>query len=346
MLRMNYTGYTMVQRVEISYKTIIFTVFFLILLWALFQIRDILFLMLISVVAASGLRPIVERIEKARIPRIMAILIVYACIITILFLLGAYMAPILTKQTTKLIQQIGYFFSFSFLAPYINISAATITENLTSISGNLFRATVEAFSWVINFFTFFVFTFYLLLERRHLRVFLRNFLGEEMKDRVVGMLLQMEIRLGSWVQGELVLGIIIGVVTYIGLLILNVEFALPLAIIAGVLELVPIIGPILAGIPAIIVALLVSPLHATLVVLLYFLIQQFENHLIVPVVMKKAVGVPPMISIMAILIGARLGGVIGAILAIPLFVCAQIVFQEFLLPNTNKPSVSKRTVKK
>jgi predicted PurR-regulated permease PerM len=324
----------MTQKVEISYKTIIFTVFFLIFLYIVFQIKDILFLLFLSVIAASGLRPVVNYIERAKVPRIFAILLVYLVVLILLFLLGAYITPILIKQTTRLVQQIGYFFSVSFLAPYIVITAERITDSLTSMTGNIYRATVEAFSILINFFTFFVFTFYLLLERRHLRVFLRNFLGEELKERIVKMLLLMELRLGAWVRGEAALGVIIGSITYIGLLLLNIEFALPLAIIAGLLELIPIIGPIISAVPAVIVALLISPLHATLVIALYFLIQQFENHLIVPLVMKRAVGVPPMVSIMSILIGARLAGVIGAVLSIPLFVCAQIVFHEYYIAKT------------
>lgn len=325
----------MAQRVEISYKTIIFTVGFLILLWVLFQIKDILYLLVFSVIAASGLRPVVISIERLKVPRVMAILIVYIFIIFVLFLLGAYITPILVKQTTRLVQEIGYFFSFSILAPYIDISAGRITDGITSMTGNIYRATVEAVSWLVNFFTFFVFTFYLLLERRHLRVFLRNFLGEEMKEKVVHMLLEMEQRLGAWVRGEAALALIIGSITYVGLLLLNIEFALPLAIIAGGLELVPIMGPIISAIPAVIVALLISPWHATLVIILYFLVQQLENHLIVPLVMKRAVGIPPMISIMAILVGARLGGIIGAILSIPLFVCAQIIFNEYYESKTS-----------
>jgi len=323
----------MPTRVEISYKTIVFTVAFFLFLWVIFQILDILFLLFLSVIAASGLRPVVDRIEQMNVPRVLAILIVYLVLIALIFLLGAYMIPILVKQTTRLVEALSYFFSLSFLSPYVDISATRVAEQLASVSGNIYRATVGAFSLIINFFTFFVFAFYLLLERRYLRVFLRNFFGEQMKERIVDVLLKMEQRLGAWVRGEIALGLIIGTMTYIGLLLLNVEFALPLAIIAGFLELVPIIGPIIAAIPAVIVALLINPFLAILVVILYFLIQQLENHLIVPMVMKRAVGVPPMISILSILIGARLAGTVGAIISIPVFVCAQIVLQEYFTSN-------------
>lgn len=326
----------MTQRIEISYKTIIFTVLFLISLWLLVQIREIIFLLILSVIAASGLRSVVNRLEGMKMPRVVAILIVYLILMSLIFLTLSSIIPLLIKQTNRLIQQLLYFFSFSFLAPYIDTSAARVTDQLASLSGNLYRATVGAISIIVNFFTFFVFTFYLLLERRHMRVFIRNFLGEEMKDRIVKVMLLIEDRLGAWVRGEVSLALIIGTLSFIGLTLLRVEFALPLAIIAGVLEVVPILGPIIAAIPAVIVASLVSPLLAVFVAVLYFLIQQLENHLIVPQVMKRAVGVPPMVSIVAILIGAKLSGVTGALLAIPLFVCAQIILQEFVTTKESK----------
>ncbi|MBI4129969.1 AI-2E family transporter [Candidatus Roizmanbacteria bacterium] len=321
----------MPQRIEISYKTIVFTVLFLLSLAVIFQIRDILFLLMLSFIAASGLRTTIERLERLGIPRVLAILLIYVVLISLLFLLLSVIVPVLLQQTTRLVQKLIEFFSFSFLAPYMNLSVGRIADQLTSLSGNIYRATVGAVGILVNFFTFFVFTFYLLLERRHMRVLLRNFLGEAMKERIVRVVLAIEERLGAWVRGEVSLALIIGTLSYVGLLLLNVDFALPLAIIAGILEVVPIVGPIISAVPAVIVASLISPWLAIAVVALYFLIQQLENHLIVPLVMRKAVGIPPMVSILAILVGTKLAGVTGAILSIPLFVCAQIIFQEFLI---------------
>jgi predicted PurR-regulated permease PerM len=319
------------RRIEISYKTIIFIVGFLLGLWFVFEIRDILSFVFLSLIVAAGLRAPVEWLEdRLKLPRMFAILIAYIVFICVLFILLYVMIPALVQQTIRLIQQLEYFFSISNLAPYINGSVDRITDQLTGITANIFRATLGAFSIVINFFTMLVLTFYLLLERRHMRVFLKNILGEDMKERVVNMILQIERRLGDWVRGELLLIIIIGVMSYIGLTLLNIEYALPLAILAGLLEIVPVVGPIISAIPAIIIALLVSPWLAVAVGALYFLIQQLENHLIVPMVMRQTVGIPPVVTILAIMIGGKLGGVGGALLSIPLFICLQIIFQEFV----------------
>jgi len=322
----------MVQRIEISYKTIVFTTFFVIGLFLVWEIKDILFLLLLSFIAAAGLRTPVNWIEgRFRTPRVVAILVIYAVMLSILFLFLSFMIPAFASQATKLIQQLAYFFSVSVFAPYLDLSSARLTDQITSLSGNIYRATLGAFSILLNFFTFLVLTFYLLLERRHIRVVLKNLLGETMKERIADMLIRMEDRLGAWVRGEASLMIIIGVMSYVGLMLLGINFALPLAILAGILEIVPIVGPILSAIPAIIIALLVSPWLAVAVGALYFLIQQLENHLIVPVVMKQAVGVPPLVTILAILIGGRIAGISGALLAIPIFICVQIVFSEFFV---------------
>ena len=321
------------QRVEISYKTVIFVAAFVLSFWLLFQIRSILILVFLSFIIAAGMRsPVNSLEERFHLPRVVAILISYVVFLSLLFLLLYVMIPAFVGQTIRLVQLLEVFFSFPSIEPYINSSFSQLTEQISGLTSNVFRATLGAFSIIINFFTMLVLTFYLLLERRHMRVFLKNLLGEELKERVVNVILKIESRMGAWVRGELSLILVIGVMSYIGLLLLNIEYALPLAILAGILEIIPIVGPIISAIPAIIIAISISPnpwIAALAVGGLYFLIQQLENHLIVPVIMKQTVGIPPVITIVAILVGGQLGGVVGALLSIPIFICLQIVFQEF-----------------
>jgi predicted PurR-regulated permease PerM len=131
-------------------------------------------------------------------------------------------------------------------------------------------------------------------------------------------------------RGQLALSFIIGGAAYLGLSILSVPYALPLAILAGIMEVVPVIGPIVSAIPAILIAYLISPFLALMVALIYFVIQQLENHLIVPQVMNKAVGLNPLVVILAIAIGGRLLGISGALLAVPITVVIQIITEDIL----------------
>ena len=154
------------------------------------------------------------------------------------------------------------------------------------------------------------------------------FVGHEL--RASRIMIRIEEKLGSWLRGQIVLSFIIGGLVYIALAIPGVPFALPLAIIAGILEVVPVIGPIISAIPAILIAFTSSPILAAYVAIAFFVIQQLENSLIVPQVMNKAVGLNPLIVILAVAIGGKLLGISGALLAVPITVVIQILIEDVL----------------
>jgi len=158
------------------------------------------------------------------------------------------------------------------------------------------------------------------------------FSGKEEK-RIKKLLNDIEAGLGAWVRGEIILMIIVGMLSFVGLTLLQVPYALSLAVWAGLLEIVPIIGPILSAVPAVLVALLVSPVLAVAVVALYFIVQQLENHLIVPNVMRRAVGVNPLITILTLMVGAKLAGISGAVLSVPLVVLLKIILKDIFQPQ-------------
>ena len=137
-------------------------------------------------------------------------------------------------------------------------------------------------------------------------------------------------QLGGWVRAQLFLCLLIGLITYLGLRLMGIDYALPLGILAGLLEIIPHIGPTVAAVPSVIAGLALSLPHGLAVAGLYFVIQQLENSVLVPRIMKQAVGVNPLITILALMIGFKLGGVGGAILAIPTFLMIQIIYKEVL----------------
>jgi predicted PurR-regulated permease PerM len=172
------------------------------------------------------------------------------------------------------------------------------------------------------------------LERENLEERIAAFfVGRE--QRVKSLIVQIEEKLGSWLRGQLFLSLIIGILSYIGLLVLGIPYALPLAVVAGVLEVIPVIGPIISSIPSVLIALTISPILGLAVAAMYFVIQQLENHLIVPQVMKRAVGLNPLIVILAIAIGSSLLGFAGALLAVPIAVVLQTVVGEVIESRKN-----------
>lgn len=324
----------MPTKIEISHKTIIFTLVLLGALWFVFQIKDILFLLFISFILMSALRPLVDGLERLRIPRFVSILLLYGLVFGGLGAGIASMIPSLVTQSGKLFAQFPEFLSRAF--PYISSDIQSLMQQVAPVGENLLRVTVGVFSNLISMFTVMTFTFYFLLERRHLSDMLVALLGHDTGERVFTMLIQIEKRLGAWVLGELCLMAIVGLLVYGGLYFLRVEYALPLAILAGLLEIVPTIGPTVSALPAILVAFGSSPILAVSVAALYIIVQQVENNLLVPIVMKQSVGLSPVLTILALMIGGRFGGVTGAILAVPILLAIQEMVNSFPVSQKGK----------
>lgn len=317
----------MPTKIEISHKTIVFTVFFLALLWLLVQIKDIIFLVFIAFILMSALKPVVEFLEKHKIRRTLGILLIYLLIFVAVTLAGSSFIPPLVFQSVTLAKFIPNYLKD--VLPFIQVDFQSISAQIAPISENILKVTLGVFSNVIAIFTIFVICFYLLLERKYLKKHLSQFMGEKGAKVVIEVIKKVEERLGSWVRGQLALMFLIGFSTYIGLFILNLPFILPLSILAGVLEIIPIIGPIVSAIPAVIVALTISPFLGLVTALLYLIIQQAESNLVVPAVMRKTVGLPPLVTIIALAVGGKVAGVIGALLSVPVVVTIETIVSEY-----------------
>lgn len=315
------------RKIEISYKTILFTLVVLGLVWFIIQILDILLLLFVSVILVSALHSPVKWLAERKVPRPISIFFFYVLILTVFGGGMALLIPSFIEQTKTLL------LSLPVLLEDLNrffLYQIPVQELLKPLSGsvNLFGGSLFKFTWgffgnIVTLVTLFVLTFYLLLRWDNLGSVLSAGLGSE--ERINRLLNRIESGLGNWVRGEIVLMLIIGLMSYLGLSLLGVPYALPLAIFAGLLEIIPIIGPIISAIPAIVFTLPISPISAVAIAALYFLIQQLENNLIVPKVMEKAVGIDPLATILALMIGVKLMGVAGAVLAVPFALLVKII---------------------
>jgi len=324
----------MPKKIEISHRTIIFTVVFLLSLWFLVQIADILFWLFVSFILMAAFKPTVDYLEGKKFPRVLAILLIYTILLFAVSFVVSTIVPPLISQTITLIERLpGYLRS---VLPFVTINPAVVSQQIAPLGQNLVRLSLGIFSNVIALFTIIVITFYLLLERKNLNSYLTFLLGERAGNNVVTVINKVEERLGAWVRGQLTLIFAIGILTYIGLVILGIPYALPLAILAAMLEIVPNIGPVLSAIPAVIVAFAVSSLHPLFTIIMYIIIQQLENQVIVPIVMRRMVGLPPLVTIVAILIGVKLAGVRGAIMAVPVVVTFEAIFTEYFRLKEDK----------
>ena len=315
----------MPKKIEISHRTIVFIAVFGIFLWFLFQIRQIILGLFIAVILMSSLNPLIKRLEEKKIPRWLAIALIYLLFFLILgFAVGGLVPPLLV-QTSNLIEKIPDFFrQFSFLGIDEKVIAGQLS-GLTSVPANIFKFIAGIFSNIVGIFALGMITFYLLLERKNLDSYLTVLFGENKEKQIEKVIDKIESRLGNWVRGQLLLMVIVGVLNYIGFRIIGISFALPLAILAFLFEIIPNIGPTTAAFPAILIGLTISPYHALATAGWCFFVQQIENSILVPKIMKKVAGVNPLVSILALAVGFNIAGIGGAILAIPIFIVLEVV---------------------
>lgn len=318
----------------ISTKTIFVVVAVALLLWLLVQIKEVALLIFVSLMLSLALSPFVEFLEKRKIPRGLAVLIIYIIIVSIVALIGAVALPPIISQTTRFIKSFPQIISSLGSTPILNKVTTDLNnflaEQLMGASGNVIRVTVGAFSGILAVFSLMVFTAYLLLDLDNLREAFLFFLPAKPRKEIAEVLKEIEYKLGGWLRGQFILMCIVGGATYVGLLLLGIKYAAPLALIAGLLEVAPMLGPIISAVPGIIVGFSISPVTGLGVLALYLAIQQLENNIIVPKVMQKTVGFSPLITLLALLIGGKLFGVVGALLSVPLTLIIVIITKHVL----------------
>lgn len=321
----------MTRKIEISHKTIIFTFLFLLTVWFLYYTRDIVFQVFAALLLVSVLNPFITKLTKFKIPKGISIALSYILIFGFFGLSVGSVVPPLVEETTNLANNLPVFFQNSNLTKYINDEAIKqIASQLGSLPGYIIKFLFSIFGNILNIVTVLIFSFYLLLVRDKLDQNVEFLVGKEKSKNISDLINTLEVRLGGWARGQLSLMFIIGLLSYVGLLILGIPYALPLALLAGIFEIVPYIGPIIAAVPAIILGFSISPFVGFAAVGLTVLIQQIENYLLVPKIMEKSTGVSPIIILICLAVGYRLAGISGMIVSIPVVIIIQTLIQERL----------------
>jgi len=310
-------------RVEISYKTIVFSFLFLIGLFILWQLRGLLALFFVCLILTEALNPIVKKFEAKKVSRTLAIIIIYIAILIFLSVAVASIVPSLVFQINGLV---------NFLPRAIErldlwgISTTDISSQLRLLEGlpaGIAKTTISIFSNIFGGIVILMITFYMLLERKDMNEKAEQVLGSQKAKVLIKMVDKIEDRLVGWTKAQVFLMVVVGLMSYIGYMILGLDFALALGIVAAILEVIPNIGPTVTTILAALVALNKSIPTVILTIIWGILVQQLENNLIVPKIMKKQVGMSPVITIFALAVGAKLAGVMGTILAIPSYLAIE-----------------------
>ncbi len=321
----------MPRKIEISHRTIIFAAVFGIILWLLFTIRDIILQVFVALLITLILNPLVTRLSRYKVPRALSAIIIYLLVVGIIGFALSELIPGLIDQTTDFAVSLPGFVSGIKLPLNLNQTfAQELSAQLSHVPQQLVGFVVSIFSNTLTILSIIIISLYLVIEWPHMEKELENFFGEQKAVSFKNTLRELESRLGGWARGQIALMLIVGLCVYVGLLLIGIPYALPLAILAAFLELVPMLGPIIAAVPAVLVGFNVSPWSGVAVAALSFLVQQVENYVFVPNIMKKSVGLSPVVTLISIIIGFKLAGVPGAILSIPVVISIQSILHSRL----------------
>lgn len=308
-------------------------IFVLGVIWFLLTIQNILVALFLAYIFMAALSPLVEQLQRWKFPKILAVSVAFVSTFSLVLLIIFPLVPFFISQIQSL--YIGFPVYLDTVVKLIgfNISASQLDSiakaEIGSIGQNAILVTGKVFNGLFSVLTVMVVSFYLMLDHQRVKKSITGIFPEKSQARAYETLLKIEYKLGAWFRGQIVLCVFIGFFTWIILTLLGVPFALPLALIAGLLEVIPTLGPIISAIPAVIVSIAVAPHLTIFVILAYILIQAVENNFLVPKIMQKAVGLNPIVVIIGIIVGGELMGLIGALLSIPFISMLVIIYSAF-----------------
>jgi predicted PurR-regulated permease PerM len=326
----------MPQQVEISLMTIMRVVGVGLVLWLIYSTRMVWVWMFVAFIGMSAIKPVVDLMMRHGASRLLAIgMTVVPILILVGVILGFGISPLagqLLNLSERLSQELGEF------APGIPglVDANYLQQELAGIPREIGLFIFTLFEQVLGVLTIIFFLLYLLVEEQQWKKALD--LLDRRKLKLRKLVEKIENRLGSWFRGQILVALIVGSLYLLVLTGLGVEFALPLALLGAMLEFIPILGPVIAVVPAAAVAFMISPTTAVLVLLAYAIIQQLESNVILPQLMKRAVGINSFLILVAVVVGGKLAGVAGVLLAVPTTVVITITLEEI----AQKPEVVKK----
>src|SRR3989338_369266 len=320
------------QTLEIStgsiFRTIVLVLFFVFL----YVLKDVLIVFLFGLIIASAISPFSNWLDQKRFPRLWGVLALFLVVLGLLGLIASLVIPSITADIDQLITTLPTVFEkvsvslenvqqgapvyLDFVSEIQNILSG-FSSYLQQSSQSVVGLVVGIFGGFISFLAVLVISFYLSVTKKGVESFLESVVPEKYESYVKDLWKRSERKVGLWLQGQLLLALIVGLVVYVGLSLMGIRFALIMGLLAFAFEIVPIVGPVLAAIPAVILAFLQGPAMGLWVVIFYVAVQQLENHILVPIVMGRTVGLNPVVVIIALLVGGNLAGIAGMILSIP-----------------------------
>lgn len=346
-------------------KTMLVILGLLALAYLIIQVSDILIVFFVAFLFAAAMEPTIDALNKRKVPRGLAVIVFYILAIFLLGFIISYMIPILAQQISELAINLGLYLknlaqgkqgasipvpeSFQ---PYVNQFLSSINvhdlagqiENalqlvagqLFAIGGNIWEVIKFISHGFINTILVLVLAYFMVVEKNSVDNFILAFFPIKHEHYIAQKIILLQKKIGFWLRGMLIMMVSMGLLIFIGLTILGIKYAAVLALIAGMLELIPVVGPLVAWALALPIILNQSAWSVVPVTILYTVAQQFESHILVPIVMKRIVGLNPIVILFSLLVGYHFLGVLGAILSVPVATMVSIFVDDFFLRPKKK----------
>jgi predicted PurR-regulated permease PerM len=326
------------KRLSISTGSIVRFFLAIILILVLYRISDILLVVVAATIFASAIEPAIRRLKRYHIHRVLAVIFVYLVIAALLLILLVFFVPVVGNDLISFLNTVPHTIPIEdFWSPFqsmgMNIGSTAIAPGTISLSdfvnglqslivGSSAGALQTAsfiFGGVFGLILIVVLSFYLAVQEEGVSDFLRIVTPVRHHAYIIDLWQRSQRKIGYWLQGQVLLGVVVGVLVYLVLSVVGIPHALVLALLAAIFEIIPVFGPIISSVPAILIAFADRGIGTGLLLIgLYIIIYQFESQLFYPLVVKKVVGISPIVVILALVIGAQLAGVLGALIAVPL----------------------------
>ena len=292
-------------------------------------------ILLLSLVLASAMEPMVDYFSEKRVPRAVSVLTAYILVIaTAVFVVYLLIPPVIAQVKILADRWPEYVIQLERLMGNTTLSFDQVGSYLKQLTegykGGLLTGTVSIFNAFFTLITVLVISFYLVAEDRGMKKFIATLLPAQHRDFAVSLISKIQKKMGLWVIGQIILSVSIFILAFIGLSLLRVDYALFLALLAGILEVVPYIGPFLSAVPGVFFAFIQNPPLALAVAVMYLIIQKTEGYVLVPKIMERTVGTSPLVVLLALLTGFKLAGIIGLLIAVPVVSALTVVVTEFL----------------
>lgn len=335
---------TVDESVEVGTKILLRILLISLIAAFLYLVRDVVLLIFLAIITSAAVAPAIIRLMRMGFSRTSAVILTYVGLFSAIVALIAILVPIFLTETREFVshwpryaEQFGKTLSSfqEYLQPLGIVLDkdsffTNIEQNASAGFSGIFSTTVSIFSGAISVVGFFFLAVYLSLEEKGIEKFFLLLTPERYHKYALSLAERMSGKVSQWLFGQLLLMLIVFAIYFVGLTLLGVPYALALAFFGGVMEIIPYVGPVIAAVPAVVLSFMISPFFGFTVLAFYVIAHQLEGHIIAPQVLKRSIGLNPVVLIIAALVGAKLGGVLGILLAIPTIMMLSVLVEDFL----------------